>query len=532
MVWRFSLRPEGTGLAVLTDYLDLEDLRQLQETFRAAAGVDLQVWCARSGPLGAAPETADALAEAHRADVPEAPVVVDNQVVGCVRLADGESVGEQSAGFVGLMADVLARLCEQQGLLRDRATELATLYRLTTEFTGQRDIQRLLDLVVATVVSTLKVKACTIRLLSEDGNELLTKAVANLSPRYLNKGPILLAHSAIDQEVLDTGMPLYIADEQSDPRVLYQDEARREGIVSALCAPMIYKGHPEGVLRVYTAQRHEFDWFEQSLIQAIAANAAAAIVNARLYQEAVRGADIQRQLRLAGEVQRRMIPHQAPRVPGFDIAALYVPCFELAGDFHDFIPLAEGNLGIAVCDVIGKGVRASLLMASLRGALRAHASAVYDMSEVLSRLNADMCADSSASDFATIFYSVLDTRSRRLTYANAGHIPPLLVRDGQCIPLTAGGGIIGIDDVASFEHDSIDCRSGDVILMYTDGLCEALNFEDEAFGRHRVEQALLTAVADDHDADSIARQVLWEMRRFAGLQKRFDDLTIVAIKTL
>ena len=519
-------------MAVLTDYLDLEDLRQLQELFRAAAGVELQIWCACMGPLGATRGQGAESGSHTETRAAEAPIVIGSEIVGCVRMPDDSACGDRAEGFLRLMADVVARLCEQQAQLRTGATELATLYRLTTEFTAQRDLQRMLDMVAATVVSALNAKACAIRLLSEDRDELVIRAVANLSATYLNKGPILLSRSVIDQEVLKTGKGVYIADERTDERVLYSASARREGIVSALCVPMVYKGRAEGVLRVYTAEVHEFDWFEQSLIQAIAANAAAAIVNARLYEEAVRGANIQRQLRLAGEVQRRMIPAEAPKVPGFDIAAVYVPCFELGGDFYDFIPLGEENMGIAVCDVVGKGVRASLLMASLRAALRAHASAVYDISDVLARLNANMCAETLPCDFATLFYGVIDVRSRRLTYANAGHCRPLLVRDGQCRHLSVGGGVIGINEQARWEQDTIACLSGDVILAYTDGLSEALNFDDEAFGRARIERALLAAVADGHDADSITRQVLWEMRRFAGLQEHFDDLTIVAIKVI
>ena len=531
---------ERTGPGVLTDYLKLPDLRQLQATFRAAAGVDLQVWCADGGLVrapdaaGPAPAWAPPTASDGQCDGPaaQAPIVIDGQVSGCVCLPPGTQADDRTTGLLHLMADVVARLCEQQSLLRTRVAELGTLYRLTSEFTGQRDLQCLLDMVAATVVSTANVKACSIRLLNEDRSELLIRAVANLSTRYLNKGPILLSHSKIDREVLDTGRAVYIADERTDPRVLYSEEARQEGIVSALCAPMIYKGRTEGVLRVYTAQRHEFDWFEQSLIQAIAANAAAAIVNARLYQEAVRGATIQRQLRLAGEVQRRMIPAEGPNVPGFDIAAVYVPCFELGGDFYDFIRLGRDNIGIAVCDVVGKGVRASLLMASLRAALRAHATSVYDLSEILANLNADMCAISMPGDFATLFYGVLDVRARRLTYANAGHPPPLLVRDGQIRELAAGGGVIGIDDQARFPHDVVDCHSGDVIFAFTDGLNEALNFDDEAFGRRRIERALLAATDNNNDAANTAGQVLWEMRRFTGLQERLDDLTIVTIKVL
>jgi len=510
-------------LAVLTDYLDLADLRELQEMFRAAAGAELEICCAGTEPVHAGDETPTGA---------EAPIVIGGEVAGCVRMPREDACDERVEGFGRLMADVVARLCEQQAQLRTRADQLATLYRLIAEFTAQRDLQRMLDMVAATVVGALGAKACSIRLLSEDGGELVISAVANLSPTYLNKGPILLSRSEIDRTVLQTGKPVYIADERADPRVLYPAEARREGIVSALCVPMVYKGKPEGVLRVYTAEVHEFDWFEQSLIEAIAANAAAAIVNARLYRQALRGANMQRQIRLAAEVQRRMIPAEAPVLDGFEIAAVYVPCFELGGDFYDFIPLGEDNLGLAICDVVGKGLRASLLMASLRAALRAHASAVYDMSSILGRLNVDMCAETLPGDFATMFYAVIDVRSRRITYANAGHIPPLLVRDGQCLPLATGGGVIGIDPTARWDHDVIDCRSGDVILAYTDGLSEALNFEDEAFGRPRVEHALRAAVADGHDAHSAARQVLWEMRRFAGLQKRFDDLTIAAIRVL
>ncbi|MCY2927862.1 MAG: PP2C family protein-serine/threonine phosphatase, partial [Planctomycetota bacterium] len=119
-----------------------------------------------------------------------------------------------------------------------------------------------------------------------------------------------------------------------------------------------------------------------------------------------------------------------------------------------------GNLGVAVCDVVGKGVRASLLMASIRASLRAHAASIYELSEVIRRVNADLCADTDANDFASLFYGVLDTRARRLTYANAGHTPPLLLRNGQVTYLGAGGGLIGIDPAARWRHESISGPAG------------------------------------------------------------------------
>jgi phosphoserine phosphatase RsbU/P len=237
-------------------------------------------------------------------------------------------------------------------------------------------------------------------------------------------------------------------------------------------------------------------------------------------------------LRLASVVQRRMIPAQPPSLPGLDIAAEYVPCFELGGDFYDFLPLPNDNLGLGVCDVVGKGVRASLLMASIRASLRAHADNVYAMSEVMAKVNRDLCADSLSSDFATLFYAVIDARTRRMTYANAGHVYPLLVRDGQVCPLDTGGGVLGIDASAAWEHDSFVLQAGDVVLACSDGLTEAMDFHDEQFGTERFEQSSLRAVAEQDTADAILKHVLWEMHRFSGLHESCDDLTLVAVKVL
>lgn len=538
---------EGCLVAQITEYLNTETLQQLQDAFTAVAQTPIRIYgphgeLITSGSSPAAPEvdlaTPAGPITRTSEENPAMPILVDDEVVGRVMLElpkkDGRSglVYPRHLRLLGLVSGVIARLCQREGQLRTRVDELATLYHLTAEFSEQRDIQVLLDLITRTVVEAMGVKACSIRLISDDGRELVMRSVKNLSPEYLEKGPILLSQSRIDQEVLSTGQPLQIENMQTDPRVLYPEESRREGLVSGLCAPMMYKGRPEGVIRVYTDEPHTFDWFEESLLKAIAAEASAAIVNARLYNEAVRAASMQRQLRMAGVVQRRMIPQGTPDFPGFDIASIYVPCFDLAGDFFDFLHLGEKDLGIAVCDVVGKGVRASLLMASIRASLRAHAANIYNMSEVMQRVNGDLCADTLYSDFATLFYGVLNGPKKRFTYANAGHNPPILFRDGKAITMGNGGSVLGIDISFSWKQEIIDLVSGDVILIYTDGLNEAMNFEDTAFGRERTEKAVLAAISDGRDAQGIAKHVLWELRRFAGLQTQSDDLTLIAVKVL
>ena len=430
-------------MPTLTDYIDAATLQQLQDAFVAVARAPICICGPESRPLT---KDSPTCAAAPAGEVEHAPIRIDGQEVGRITWPaqpQGPADVEALRRFGGLLAELIARQAQRNEAHATRVQELAALYRLTAEFTTQRDVQKVLDLVARTVVDVLKAKACSIRLLSEDRTELVIKAVANLSAEYLSKGPILLSNSQIDQVVIRDLKTVTIADERTDPRVLYPAEARREGIVSGLCAPMVYKGRAEGVLRVYMDEPHEFDWYEVSLLQAIAAEAGAAIVNARLYAEAVNAANIRRQLRLAAEVQRRMIPAAAPALPGYRIAALYVPCFELGGDFYDFLSLPQNNLGVAVCDVVGKGVRASLLMASIRASLRAHAANIYQMSEVMGRVNRDLCSDTLVSDFATLFYGVIDGPARRLTFANAGHPPPILFRGGQASRLgdqRSGGG--------------------------------------------------------------------------------------------
>jgi phosphoserine phosphatase RsbU/P len=526
----------------LSDYLDPPVLRDLQRSFARLGGAPIS-FCDADGEVIVDSEGgAGGLRGAGGAEDGE-PVLLGTEIIGRVRFETSPASGgrhDEALGFgdgprresLALLANVLSILAQARRQARSGAQELAVLFSLTAEFTGPRELQGVLDLVAHTVVRAMKAKACAIRLLNEERTELVIRSVVNLSPEYLDKGPVVVSQSKIDSEVLSTGRPLYIADQGTDPRVMYPEEARREGIVSALCAPLVYRGKAEGVLRVYTGEPHAFDWFEIAMLQSICAHAAAAIVNARLLDEAISAADIKRQLRTAAEVQHRLTPVSMPKAPGFDVGAVYAPCYELGGDFYDFTDLPPDNLGVAICDVAGKGIPASLLMASIRASLRAHASNIYDMSTVLERVNRDLCADARSGSFATLFYGVIDFRSRRLTYANAGHVPPLLLRDGKRSGLSTGGGVLGIARSATWRHEHFTLRSGDVLLACTDGLTEAVNNMEESFGIDRIELAARDALARGMSAQAVARHVTWEMRRFTGLQSRYDDLTLVVIKVL
>lgn len=444
------------------------------------------------------------------------------------RLAPWSS--DEAAGARGLataVAELLAELCTQEQNLRNREGELSAVYNIAGLLAGTRDLQEILNRIARTVCEVMKVKACSIRLLDEISGVLTVRAVHNLSAKYLSKGPVTVEDNPIDRAAL-SGELVRIADAPTDPRTRYPEEAREEGIVSGLVCGLIYRGRAVGVLRVYTGEPQVFTPFEEALLHGVAAQSAAAIVNARLMAETLESERVARQMAYAGQVQRRMIPAKAPVHSHLDIGAVYRPTYSVGGDFYDFIPLPKGNLGIGIADVSGKGVPASLLMASIRSALRVYARFMYDLDRIVAETNRHLCKEAATGEFATLFYGVITPDGRRLTYCNAGHDPPMLLRDGRIIELGVGGLVVGVDPGAVFERGILDLQPGDVLLLYTDGVVEALNFADERFGRERLVQSLVRHA--DQTAPMIAQNILWDLRRFRGLADRTDDVTMVVVK--
>jgi len=310
----------------------------------------------------------------------------------------------------------------------------------------------------------------------------------------------------------------------------YHDHILREGLLSSLSIGLIYRDKGIGILRLYSKRPRRFSSADISLARTVASQSAAAIINARLYAQALEGERMARQLRLAGTVQRHLIPAEPPELPGFDLAGLYVPCYDVGGDFYDFITLADHRLLLVMGDVMGKGVPASLAMASLRSSLRAYTEHVTQPDALVRHANRMFCNDISSGEFATLFCAVVDLDSAVLTYCNCGHDPPLLLRGSETINLTAGGTVLGIDKNSFYTTESIQLKPQDMLVIYTDGLADAMNFQREPFGRQRIIEAFQASA--EMTADGAAHNVLWLMRKFTGLTKRFDDTAIVILKKL
>jgi len=237
------------------------------------------------------------------------------------------------------------------------------------------------------------------------------------------------------------------------------------------------------------------------------------------------------ELDMAAQVQRNLFPRVRPEVPGLDYAGICRPARGVSGDYYDFIALGEGRLGLLLADVSGKGMSAALLGASLHAAVRANAAGAGDRcGEVLAKANALLFETTTAERYATVFYGVYDPATRILTYANAGHCPPMLVRDGTCIRLDSITPPAGMMPVFLALQHSIKLACGDWLLIFSDGIPEAAGDGGEDFG----ENGLLDALGrvGSGTAAEVCAGVVDEVRNHLREQRQPDDITLIAVKVV
>ncbi len=241
----------------------------------------------------------------------------------------------------------------------------------------------------------------------------------------------------------------------------------------------------------------------------------------------------QRENEIAREVQERLFPQELPPVPGIDYCGKCRPALGVGGDYYDFLPLGEGKLGVAIGDVSGKGISAALMMASLQASLRGQAMLEPDdLASLMKRVNHLVYGASGASRYATFFYAQYESGTRRLTYVNAGHNPPFLVRmrhEGLGVErLDQGGPVIGLMPGCSYEQASVALYPGDVILAYTDGVSEAMDPTDREWGEQRLLDTAKSCLS--LPAEQVIDRIMNAADAFAAGARQYDDMTLVVIK--
>jgi len=438
---------------------------------------------------------------------------------------------EAATVFVQQLANTIARLCFQTYQLQCRIDDLGAVYDVSSKLAGQVELQEILDTATKQLVETMGLRAASIRLIDAESQTLRIRSVASLSAGYLDVSPVKLTESKIDLEALE-GRTVYVRDVRADPRTVYKDTTKKEGLVSALVTALTCRGEKFGVLRAYMDRVYAFSPFDVALLEGIAAQVGAAIASARLLRDKAEAERLDRQVKLASAVQRRMIPAAPPTHTHYAFGCIYEPTQELGGDFYDFINLPNGDLGIAVADVVGKGVPASLVMASTRSTLRSYMKQVGDLGRVMQHVNLRLCNDTLVSEFVTAFVAILSADGRRLTYCNAGHEPLLVLRDGRLEAMADHELLLGVDRNATYRATTFELRPGDLLVVFTDGMPDAMNYDDASYGKERLHASIVKhgGAAAGLPVDMVAKQLLWDVRRFAGLRPMLDDISLVVTR--
>ena len=416
---------------------------------------------------------------------------------------------------------------------------LAFLYRISGAFNSSLELDQVLNAVMDEVIAATRAERGFLVLQEPDG-QLVFRAARGLDQHTILEPGFQVSRGVVER-VAREGKPQLTSDAQSDAWLSIRQSVVVLGLRSILCVPLQLKGHTLGV--IYVDNRLQAGLFtpaDLDLLTAIAATAAAAIENARLYQVAIEKGRMERELSVAREVQASLLPHRIPEAAGWEFAAFWQPARQVAGDFYDFIPIqlaqstdepALPGLGIVIADVSDKGMPAALFMALSRSIVRASMIQALSPADGIAQAIRLICADAMNGMFVTLFYAQLDLASGEMTYVNAGHNPPLMLQaeKEELIELARTGMAMGVSDVAPYSQRCVQLQHGDMVLFYTDGVTDALDAHGEEFGLER-----LRRIALDHrtaQAVELASALDQAVTEFSGASS-FDDITVVVARRL
>jgi serine phosphatase RsbU (regulator of sigma subunit) len=367
-------------------------------------------------------------------------------------------------------------------------------------------------------------------MLREGEGQLVAKVARGLDKQTIESPEFEISRGVVDR-VASESKAILTSDAQTDEWLGQRKSVRGLKLRAVLGVPLQLKGNCIGV--VYVDNRLQAGIFTKEdieLLEGIASSAAIAIENARLYKIAVEKGKLEKELQVAREVQTNLIPRNLPQAPGWEFSAWWEPARQVSGDFYDFVPLNDNHLGIVIGDVTDKGMPAALFMADARSTVRASIALPTSPGKAIQSANRLLSEDSLDGMFVSLFYVYLNLSNGDLTYVNAGHNLPYhyQANDNSISELERTGIPLGIEAEANLEERKINLHSGDFLLLYTDGITEAMNADLELFGKPQLERLIGTHRKSSIDA--IQLEIQRSVSQFIGDFDPSDDITLLVVK--
>ncbi|HZG50871.1 MAG TPA: SpoIIE family protein phosphatase [Pyrinomonadaceae bacterium] len=403
---------------------------------------------------------------------------------------------------------------------------LALISKVSVTLLAPATLDETLRQVVALVFEAVPAERCLIML--RDAEKELKIRVAQLRNSTEETGEVRVSRSIIE-EVVGQGRSVLTSDAQHDPRFM-SSTMTIQGIRSVLAVPL---GVGERIFGMIYADsplaEAKFSQDHLTVLTTLASVAAIRVENARLMEEDLERERFERELNLAREIQQRFQPSGAPNVAGYEMQGISFPCYEIGGDYYDFIERPDGRMVIALGDVSGKGTSAALLMSSLHAAMHAQIPAHKTLGDTISAVNRYLAETIPMNRFITLFCAELDPLSGSLSFLNAGHNPPLIAHAGGSMEQLAAGGIpLGILAESVYREGRTQLHPGDALVIYSDGVSETQNAAGEEYGAVRLYNTVARYL--ESTAAGIRDKIEADLTKFAQGTPAGDDITLVIVK--
>jgi serine phosphatase RsbU (regulator of sigma subunit) len=404
---------------------------------------------------------------------------------------------------------------------------LALISKVGITLLASATLNETLEQIVSLVFEAVPADRCLI-MMRDEGSEELRVAVARLRNRVGEVGEIRVSRNVLD-EVVIRGKSVLTSDAQHDPRFA-SGTVVLQGVRSVLAVPLGVADKVFGIIYADSPiAEGRFTEDHLKVLTTLASVAAIRVENNRLIDSRLDRERLERELALASEIQQRFQPTAPPIVAGYELQGISFPCYEIGGDYYDFIERDDGRLVIALGDVSGKGTAAALLMSSLHAAVHAQSASHDSLVGTISAVNRYLADNIPSNRFVTLFYAELDPESGALSFLNAGHNPPLIVHAAGTVEQLASGGLpLGIKPDAEYREGRTQLQRGDVLCIYSDGVTEAVSPTGEEFGPTRLYEVVARNI--DASAAGIRDRIESALTKFAQGTSAADDITLVIVK--
>ncbi len=404
--------------------------------------------------------------------------------------------------------------------LDKKVQELHTLFDIGKELNSTLDEGKVTNLLIYAIMGELMINRCFVFLRRENGLELADYKGFNIGDAEQQT----LQSEALLQALLLCSESISVSDNH-----LPEPLSPLKDLPFEVLVPMRIQNDTRGMLLIgEKLTGGEFQRDEIEFLTTLANQAIIAIENARLFQDSLEKQKIEDELNIARDIQQRLLPDSKPHWPTVDIQGLNIPSLQVGGDYYDIISMDDHRIAVVVADVSGKGVGASLLMANLQASIHSLIDIEADMTERIAKINNLIHAGTSYDKFITLFYGEYDTHTRTFRYINAGHNPPYWIKNDKSIhTLDVGGLLLGMMPNIEYESETLELSVGDSVVLFTDGVTEAMNPEEEEYGEDRLLQFLRES--KEYETQPFIESIVESIKKFARGAPQSDDVTIVGL---